>query len=555
MRLLASSVPAFEQISTAVPISGYAADTLLTQLSKLAGTVNEIVQVVNSHADDAQLEYATWAEHFDALRTELNTVLADVQRNLIGYTIGLDAAGDTYSMVMQDDSLFQAYTLQGASAVFAKLTDLVGLATETGMLAGDDSVRNDLVQYADNLHQAVTTALGTTNTTAVGARDMAAEHSARHELGGADELRLDSRLVVEPVRDWVRQLLAGVQFAPARLVFLGDSHTNDGSYEQQPGADPVWGGGYGYAYRLSALLTAEGMGECQAGVSVTSNQAPGVHTWEAATGGMMSGTYVPQGTVDNLATIQPHVVFHMIGTNDFANQVPLATFKANVLSAISRVWSAVPGARQVLISPWPRINPVSVTMNWHEYVAVMGEIAQQYRGDERFTYLPWGQRWSRLGAPRVPNLWGVIPDHVHGNTSLHRELAGQLAGWLGLPDPAQVFSLANYATKEFRAGYMSDANPTVQRSIGPVAVPRLVTVTLLLLCDNTGEGDIKVTIGGEMTPVHVQPHALGTDVAVVKRVVPAHQSSSVVVTGTSGINVFAGAYDEYNLLSVDCEYV
>jgi lysophospholipase L1-like esterase len=53
--------------------------------------------------------------------------------------------------------------------------------------------------------------------------------------------------------------------------------------------------------------------------------------------GADSSTYLPTATIDALRVFVPDAVFHMIGSNDWKDRMPLATYKANIKDAIAKL--------------------------------------------------------------------------------------------------------------------------------------------------------------------------------------------------------------------------
>ena len=389
-------------------------------------------------------------------------------------------------------------------------------------------------------------------------------HAASHQMGGSDALTIDARQVVSPMRDWVRDTLrrhlAYSIDSGFRMVFMGDSHTNDGALELSPTGLKLWGGGKGYSYRVANLLTAAGPRECQAGVSVTKPAATGSYVWESATGGYTSANYAPVGTLDNIGTLQPHMVVHMIGTNDFLLQSNPDRVIANITAALNGVWSRVPAARQMLIIPWPVDNPAGATYSWSELAAKLRALANSLAGDARFDVLDYGARFERLGQPFWPNdLWSILPDDIHGDGNLHRDLAERLAEYLGLPSPAVVFGhMPPHKAPAFTSG--ASTNPVATLTVPALPVPRAGEIDVTVLAAVSGESDFKIatTIDGVTSemPFHVQAQGLRSYTWRRSIEIPPRKSATIRLYGSALINVYAGSgFDQYNSLTANLRYI
>lgn len=433
---------------------------------------------------------------------------------------------------------------------------------------GDQGIPGPTAIPADT---AVASYVGSESSTrsALDARYPQLHHAAQHGFGGADPVSVDERQLVSPVRDWVREAmrknLSESIDGGFRMVLLGDSHTNDGALELSPTGAEIWGGGKGYSYRLANLLVQNGPGECQAGVAVSKPTAVGKYVWEAATGGNTSGNYCPAGTLANIQTLQPHLVVHMIGTNDHATQVPTATVLANIRAAIDGIWSRVPNARQLFIIPWPRKNPPGASYSWVDLAIALRTLTTAYASDARFALLDYGARFQRLGSPFYPaDLWGIMPDDIHGDGNLHRDLAERLAEWMGLPSPAVTFAnLRPLHAPAFTAGALG-TTPAATITIPALPVPREGRATgRVLAAVGIPESDliIDVTVAGQATksyPHHVTQSGPTTFMLEAPVAIPAHKACTVSLraAASSGINIYAGGwYDQYNHLLVGLEAV
>lgn len=440
----------------------------------------------------------------------------------------------------------------GITAARPSITTEINTAKADAVAAGAAAV----AQEKADRNTAISTSAGGLQTQING-------HHTRHEYGGGDQLTLDTRQVVDPVRDWVRAGLLLTPTTPFRIVFMGDSQTNDGAYEKPTGRADVWGGGKGYSYRLANLLTKGGVQSAQQGVpGVTTNTAPGAHVWSTAVAGTRSDTYAPSGTIANVGAIQPHLVFHMIGTNDFALQTDPAAYQANVEKALGDVWGLAPDARQVLIMCWPRIDPAGMTHPWTQYTAAMRAIAANHASDPRFTFIDYGARFERTGGAAATSWWSAFPDGIHGLPQLHRDLTEHLAGWFGLPSPLALFGPTRAMPGSVvKNGALDDNNPASNLDIHAVPVPRTITLHINALAIVGGEGDFHIQMIDDLSnktvfPFHVQAGSLRNYDFTMQLEVPPNTSRYFYLSGTGNISITAGAgYDQYNQFWAEVTYI
>lgn len=156
---------------------------------------------------------------------------------------------------------------------------------------------------------------------------------------------------------------------------------------------------------------------------------PGVAGYNAGRGGRISADYVDTPILGNAALVQPVAIFHGIGSNDWANNVPPSTFETNVRAAIAALDAqiAVPHVH-VLMQQHTRAG--SRTYAWGDYTAALRRIAEDTR-DRVFVDLgPAIDRTSPLGAD--PFGYGD-GDGTHLNAAGEEALAELMAHALGVP--------------------------------------------------------------------------------------------------------------------------
>lgn len=379
----------------------------------------------------------------------------------------------------------------------------------------------------------------------------------------------------DAVQDWVRAGLAASVTSPFRIMFLGDSQTNDGTVGRTPEGITVWGGQTGYSNRLANLLSKNGMKQAQAGVAVSTNTAPGVHSWSAAVAGQTAGGYVPTGVLNNIQTIAPHLVFHMIGTNDDSQQTTPAAYKANLKAAIDGVWARVPNARQVVIICWPK-RPAGATYQWEQYAQAQRDLVAEYRvaGNDKVTLFDYGVKFNRLGGG-VLTSWSVaFPDGIHGSRALHRELTEELCAWMGLPSPMAMFGAGEIirGVEPFLDGTagFDRMNPISKVDIPAAPVPRSLKVhAAVLMVANAVEpelylrplvpGTATLVEGMEEMAVHFAAFTPWTNKEIkgAWEILPPNTAVTMAFNKSdNAARVYGGAgYNVYNQLWAELAYV
>lgn len=171
-------------------------------------------------------------------------------------------------------------------------------------------------------------------------------------------------------------------------------------------------------------------GTVYADTALTSRHTgPGVAGYNAGRGGNTAADYVDAPILGNAALVQPVAIFHGIGSNDWANNVPPATFEANVRAAIAALDAQVTVPHvHILMQQHTRTG--SRTYAWSDYTAALRRIAEGTT-DRVFVNLgPAIDRAAPLGAD--PFGYGA-GDGTHMNALGEEALAELMAHALGVP--------------------------------------------------------------------------------------------------------------------------
>ena len=488
--------------------------------------LNEIKPSIENMDEEVRDKFAIVQANFEELDKQWTQQLNSLDPTAVrAYVEGLGIPG------IRDD--FNAFRTSLNSSVDDRFNNINGSLQSV----------NQLIEALNTLTATHTSQIATHTSQIDSINSNFNNHHTRHEFGGNDELTINIKQVKDLTRSNILNRLSSGYF---KCVFLGDSHTNDGSLEGPNG----WGGEFGYSYRVGNLL-AQTVGECQEGINVSNPTGWGNYVWEAATGGMTSGTYCPSGTVSNIGVLKPDVVFHMIGTNDYANLISPSTYKTNVRKAINDIWNVSSNTIQILIVPWPRAS-VASTNSWEDYVNAMDELANEYYSNDKFYYFEYGKKFLRNNYKNAINSWGLLDDNIHGNRMLHRELAEEICEFLGLPSPAVTFASAFYPFDLNRQGeVVASINNLI---INKVPVPRIVRVEASIVGVATSEGDFKIDINNNTSLFHFVADSRVQSIS--------HQHTAIVpanvdtkVSFNSGGFSVSGNLGDYYKGSIECRYI
>lgn len=236
--------------------------------------------------------------------------------------------------------------------------------------------------------------------------------------------------------------LAAAATQPVRVAFAGSSTT------QGVGASTA---AARYVNRLVAAMQAAYPASngykapVLASISATfgaANPAPGVHGYNAGEGNTDSVTYLTQTEIDAIGALDPRVMVHMVGSNDYANGVPIATFKANVLAKIAALDTATAGpCVQVLVQSFQRMDVGAPAIPWAEYGKALAEIAAADPTNVMFVDV--NGLFVPAGVPGADLADLVGADNLHATDAGHQLLAEGLRVGLRIPPPVPGATLAS----------------------------------------------------------------------------------------------------------------
>lgn len=213
---------------------------------------------------------------------------------------------------------------------------------------------------------------------------------------------------------------------PYRIMFMGSSTTQGYLIERNEG----------YVNNmLGAFLTAQPMVEAHSLVhqnsgSISTPTAAGFHFLNAGLGGTTSANYYGSARKTLVSGFKPTLVLHMIGSNDYQQQMGISTYKANLNSTLSDIDSRVGGSQNVqhvLIQSYRRTDRSDTGITWAQYGQAMSEVAASRSNTSYIDTIPnfnaygWSDR-------------DLMPDRIHTTVAGYQLLARFVAQGMGLND-------------------------------------------------------------------------------------------------------------------------
>jgi lysophospholipase L1-like esterase len=221
--------------------------------------------------------------------------------------------------------------------------------------------------------------------------------------------------------------LAARQSSPCRLVFAGSSTTAGDN-----ASDPA----HRYVDLLVARLQAaypSGAGsesEVQASTSAdfgSASSAPGVHGYNAGDGGTTAADYLGPDEVSNIAALDPRMVLHMVGSNDFRSGVSPTEYRAYVTDVVTSLQAQMSGpCVHVLVQSYQGPDTVSANLrySWSGYGQALADIAA---GDPaHVAFIDISGPYRLLGVPGDDPRGLIDTDQIHQTDAGHALMADTL---------------------------------------------------------------------------------------------------------------------------------
>lgn len=174
---------------------------------------------------------------------------------------------------------------------------------------------------------------------------------------------------------------------PYRVAFAGSSTMQGWN---QPRYESV-------AHVLTARLVRHPLGAnaSQMVSKTTGSQsgptAPGFHFLNAGLGGTTSANYLDTTKRNLVNSFSPQLLIHMVGSNDYSEQMAPATYKTNMRNAINSIGTST--TKHVLVHQQRREDRSDTGNKWADYGAKLQELSQEM---SNVFFVDASQRWHDL---------------------------------------------------------------------------------------------------------------------------------------------------------------
>jgi lysophospholipase L1-like esterase len=227
---------------------------------------------------------------------------------------------------------------------------------------------------------------------------------------------------------------------PRHIVFAGSS-TTEGANATAPENR--------YVNRVVAALQAiypNGFAKGTEVVTLASgfNSAPlfpGIHGFNAGVSGTTSSNYLTTTSLSQIATLKPSVVVHMVGSNDYAQDISPATVQENVKAKIDAIDASLTEKPvHIVFYAYQRIDITAPAYKWSEYKAPLKALSS-----DNVVFLDITLPYIAAGIPGTDPYDFIDTDGIHQNNLGHKLMAETILKELRLPAAIpQNFAVYDY---------------------------------------------------------------------------------------------------------------
>lgn len=143
----------------------------------------------------------------------------------------------------------------------------------------------------------------------------------------------------------------------------------------------------------------------------TKRAAPGIHCYNSAEGGTTAATYLNDRESDVIAGLEPAMIIHMIGSNDYALHMSKVDHKNHLLARLAYLDGVLTlPCQHVFVNSYARQDVTNQNPSWSVYKEAQMEIASE-RKDTAFFDVE--DQFAANGIPGADSLTLLGTDKVH----------------------------------------------------------------------------------------------------------------------------------------------
>lgn len=158
--------------------------------------------------------------------------------------------------------------------------------------------------------------------------------------------------------------------------------------------------------------------------SAGNTSVDGVHVVNAGISGSVSGNYLTAATATSIQALNPGVVVHTVGSNDWRNGISPTTVATNVEAAIRRVSAATAPVLHIIQHQFERADTFTSSWTWADYGNALSNLADSLPDA---IYIDASNTFALAGVGKgLPDTWGLLAtDKIH-LTQAGQDMLGQV---------------------------------------------------------------------------------------------------------------------------------
>lgn len=152
---------------------------------------------------------------------------------------------------------------------------------------------------------------------------------------------------------------------------------------------------------------------------------PGIHGYNVGQFGVTSANYLTDEECDRIAALDPALIVHMIGSNDFQSQMVPATYRANLEARLAYFDSVLTKPTQHLfVHAYERQDFTPATYQWGEYLDQLDAIAGVRADSATHDLTP---AYTAIGFPDGDPMGFLASDLIHQSPEGAKFMSGLVA--------------------------------------------------------------------------------------------------------------------------------
>lgn len=179
--------------------------------------------------------------------------------------------------------------------------------------------------------------------------------------------------------------------------------------------------------------------------TVTRPSAKGFHFLNIGLGGTTSANYINSTRRSMINTYAPRLIIHMIGANDYAEQMPIATYKQNLRNQLQDQTM-----KHVLVHTYRRQDRADTGITWAMYGQALKEVAAEFPNTY---FVDAGALWEQRRGSKT---YWLQSDRIHTTWAGAQELSEALG------DAMRLEMNSGQTIWAFEASQAGQANGQIQ---------------------------------------------------------------------------------------------